>query len=100
MAEMKDSILDKVQGSVERLQRSIRKEEETCSLLQSRIVALESSFNFSKQTQSEKSDSLLQSIKSLIDEQAQIGKLTTTLTIDISCLQKDQTRIQESFGNL
>jgi len=89
MAEMKDSILEKVQASVERLQRTITKEEETCSLLQSRMVALESTFNFSKQTQSEKSDSLLQSIKGLIDEQAQIAKLTTTLTIDISSLQKD-----------
>ena len=54
--------------------------------MQGRIAALESSFNFSKQTQSEKSDSLLQSIKSLIEEQAQTSKLTTGLTIEISCL--------------
>ena len=38
MAELKDSILDKVQGSVERLQRSIRKEEETYSLLHYRHI--------------------------------------------------------------
>jgi hypothetical protein len=61
---------------------------------------MEGSLSFAKQILTEKNDSLKASIKQLEDENAKQGKITTALTVDMSCIQKDQNSAEQSLESL
>jgi len=61
---------------------------------------MEGSLSFAKQILTEKNDSLKASIKQLEDENAKQGKITIALTVDMSCIQKDQNSAEQSLESL